>query len=67
MAYVLASQVERETSLERTVMAEMPHSVANLGINLCATFLSCLIPVLNFTVKGISPNILFIPTRIFPS
>jgi hypothetical protein len=48
-------------------MAEIPHSVANRGMNLCATFLSCLIPVLNLTVKGISPNILFIPTRILPS
>jgi hypothetical protein len=50
-----------------TVKQAAPHSLANLGISLCALFFPSFTPVLNLTVTGISPNALFIPTKMRPS
>ena len=50
-----------------TVIADTPNSGPNRGISLCAVFFPSFTPDLSFTVTGISPSALFMPTTILPS
>lgn len=49
------------------MIADAPNSGARRGMSLCAVFLPSFTPVRSFTVTGISPSALFIPTTILPS